>query len=53
MKEDRVDAGKGLMHTDGYTMTEIVVLKKVVLMTIKIKGLLYCDSYSYARYVDG
>ena len=53
MKDDRDNAGKGLMHADGYTMTEIVVLTKVVLMTIIPKGLLYCDSYYYARYVGG
>ena len=38
---DREDAGKGLMHADGYTMTKIAVLTKVVLMTI-IPKLLLC-----------
>ena len=38
---DREDAGKKLMYADGYTMTKIVVLTKVVLMTI-IPKLLLC-----------
>ena len=34
MKDDRENSGKGLMHAEGYTMTKIVVLTKVVLITI-------------------